>query len=58
MRKHILPAHYFESDVDYYAQFEDGDCRDALGDDFPDEVALDFEDRDCEYWASNCYRRG
>lgn len=57
MRKHILPPRFFESDVDYYAQFDDDDDRDE-SDDYPIEAALDFEDRDCDYWASNCYGRG
>lgn len=58
MRKRILPARFFENDVDYYAQFDDDDYREVLGDNYPDEQDLDFEDRDCDYWTSNCYGRG
>ena len=42
MRKRILPARFFENDVDYYAQFDDDDYREVLGDNYPDEQDLDF----------------
>jgi hypothetical protein len=55
MRKRILPPECFDSDWDYYDQFEDEDEREEDFDDFDDDY---IPDRDCDYWESNCYGRG
>lgn len=53
MAKRKLSAWECDSDEDYYAQFDESEEDEPDFDDGGGEI----NDRDCEYWASNCYGR-
>lgn len=49
----IRSAHFFDSDLDFYEQF-DRPNNEREHDDYAD-FAPDFPDSDCDYWVSNGY---
>ncbi|MDY4281286.1 MAG: hypothetical protein SOX56_09500 [[Pasteurella] mairii] len=44
----ILPPHFFDSDEDYHAQFNQLNNEEE-GEDF-DDTLFEAGDRDCDYW--------
>lgn len=50
----------FDSDQDYYEYLQQvEDYYNSLNDREPDDPdEPEAEDRDCDYWASNCWGRG